>query len=162
MVLGKWWEMVITFESRISLSCTFPSLVFSSFCWDLWLFLWMLASNPHFPIVLGFWAFFSILLARFSLYRPDEVSWLCSRTRWFTHACLLLIFKQFVMLPSSPLFLVMFRTLFSHIPDPVQNMAPSFGWGLYGVVCPIVFAWLIVAYSPRILLLGGQVAWINN
>ncbi len=89
---------------------------------------------------------FSILLTRLSLYCPDEVSWLCSR-RWFTHSCLLLIFKQFVMLPSSPLFLVMFRTLFLQIPNPVQNMALSFGWGLFGVICPIVFARLIAAYS---------------
>ena len=90
--------------------------------------------------------FFSILLTCLSLYRPDEISWLCSR-RWFTHSCLLLIFKQFVMLPSSPLFLVMFRTLFLQIPDPVQNMALSFGWGLFGVICPIVLARLIAAYS---------------
>ena len=90
--------------------------------------------------------FFLILLTRLSLYHPDEVSWLCSK-RWFTHACLLLIFKQFVMLLSSPLFLVMFRTLFLQIPDPVQNMALSFGWGLFGVICPIVLAWLIAAYS---------------
>ncbi len=93
-----------------------------------------------------FGIFFSILLTRLSLYPPDEVSWLCSR-RWFTHSCLLLIFLQFEMLPSSPLFLVMFRTLFLQIPNPVQNMALSFGWGLFGVICPIVLAWLIAAYS---------------
>ncbi len=93
-----------------------------------------------------FCIFFSILLTNLALYCPDEVSWLCSR-RWFTHSCLLLILKQFVMLLLSPLFLVMFRTLFSHIPNPVQNMALSFGWGLFGVICPIVLAWLITAYS---------------
>ncbi len=138
--------MVIIFESKISLSCTSPSLVCSSFCWDLWLFLRLLASNPHFPLDLVFWAFFS------QFYSP--VCHCIGRMRLvdfvqggFIDACLLLIFKQFVMLPSSPLFLVMFRTLFSHIPDPVQNMALSFGWGLFGVVCPIVLARLIAAYS---------------
>ncbi len=90
--------------------------------------------------------FFSILLTRLSLYHPDKVSWLCSRRR-FTHSCLLLIFKQFVMLPLSPLFLVMFRTLFLQIPNPVQNMALSFGWRLFGVICPIVLARLIAAYN---------------
>ncbi len=96
---------------------------------------------------LSFWGiFFSILLFHLSLYWLDEVSWLCLR-RWFTHSCLLLIFKQFVMLPLSPLFLVMFRTLFLQITNPVQNMALSFGWGLFGVMCPIVLAWLIAAYS---------------
>ncbi len=41
----------------------------------------------------------------------------------------------------------MFKTLFLQIPNPVQNMALSFGWRLFGVICPIVLARLIAAYS---------------
>ncbi len=36
----------------------------------------------------------------------------------------------------------MFSTLFKQIPEPVQNMALSLGWRLFGVTIPIVFAGL--------------------
>ena len=51
------------------------------------------------------------------------------------------------MLPSSPLFCVMFSTLLKHIPEPVQNMVLSFGWSSFGDTVPIVLALLVAIYS---------------
>jgi hypothetical protein len=41
----------------------------------------------------------------------------------------------------------MFSTLLKHIPEPVQNMALSFGWSSFGVTVPIVLARLVASYS---------------
>ncbi len=43
----------------------------------------------------------------------------------------------------------MFSTLFKQIPEPVQNIALSFGLSSFGVTVPvpIVLAWLNVTYS---------------
>ena len=41
----------------------------------------------------------------------------------------------------------MFCTLLKHIPEPVQNMALSFGWSSFGVTVPIVLARLVAIYS---------------
>ncbi len=58
-----------------------------------------------------------------------------------------LIFKQLVILPTSPLFFVMLRTLVVQIPERVQYMALSLGCGFFGLMWPIVLAWLIAIYS---------------
>ena len=54
------------------------------------------------------------------------------------------------MFPSLPFFCVMFSTLLKQIPEPVQNIALSFGWSSFGVTVPIVLARLSVTYCvPR-------------
>jgi hypothetical protein len=99
-----------------------------------------------FFIRLIFWEVSFQFFSFFSLY-CFNVEMQCCSNRSSTHFCLLLTFKQFVMLPLSPLFCVMFSTLVKQIPDPVQNMALSFGWSSFGDTVPIVLAWLNATYS---------------
>jgi len=91
-------------------------------------------------------SFFSILFNFFSLYWFFKVI-RCFSNRYSTHSCLLLTFKQFVMVPSGFLFCVMFSTLVVQIPEPVQYMVLFFGWRVFGDTVPIVFAWFNATYS---------------
>ncbi len=78
---------------------------FSMFHLDWWLFLRLLFLIQPFSKFNMFRQFSFDFSCPFSLYCFVEVRWFCW-SNWSTQCCLLLIFKQFVMLSLSPLFLL--------------------------------------------------------